>query len=53
MKRFIIALLTIVCFASCQNSKKTAPITAGQAVQIDALPGQCPYLTKDAKGMWY
>jgi Neuraminidase (sialidase) len=48
MKDFIIAVSVLLLLASCTNT--TSPITAGKEVQLDSLPGQCPYLTKDTKG---
>lgn len=50
MKRLSILLLAIVFLSACNSSKKATPIVAAQAVQLDSLPGQCPYLTKDSKG---
>jgi hypothetical protein len=38
------------CFSSCSNSKAESTVHAGQAIQVDQLPGSCPYLTQDAKG---
>ncbi len=35
---------------SCYSKGKSSLINAGAAVQIDSLPGNCPYLTKDHKG---
>ena len=35
---------------SCYSKNKKTLINAGAAVQIDSLPGNCPYLTKDNKG---
>ena len=48
MKGFIIGLSVLFFLASCKNS--TSQIAAGREAQIDSLPGQCPYLTKDTKG---
>jgi hypothetical protein len=53
MKKLTVVLLA-ACFAACNSRKPaagtTASITASQAVQIDAQPAECPYLTKDSKG---
>ena len=35
---------------SCYSKNRKSLITAGAAVQIDSLPGNCPYLTKDKNG---
>jgi hypothetical protein len=47
MKGFIIGIGIFFFLGSCNN---TSQITAGKEVQLDSLPGQCPYLTKDTKG---
>lgn len=47
MRSFIILISAIILFASCNQSNS---ITAEQAVKVDTIPGQCPYLTKDTKG---
>ncbi|MGN6166479.1 MAG: hypothetical protein ACTHOF_18255 [Flavisolibacter sp.] len=46
----IITSFTSLLFLSCKNDNNSSFIKAAQAVQLDSLPGQCPYLTKDAKG---
>jgi hypothetical protein len=46
MKYLIICILIINCI-SCTSKPA---IKAGTAVQLDNIPGQCPYLTKDEKG---
>jgi hypothetical protein len=48
MKQFIIAIGLSIFIAACSNSK--THILAQEAVQLDSLPGECPYLTKDPKG---
>ncbi|MET3885601.1 sialidase family protein [Niastella sp. OAS944] len=45
MKYFIVLVLVIHCIGCTQPV-----IKAGPAVQIDNMPGQCPYLTKDENG---
>lgn len=50
MKRFFTILFVAAFFATCNSTQKAAPITVGQTIQVDSLPGECPYLTKDAKG---
>ncbi|WP_276502605.1 sialidase family protein [Terrimonas pollutisoli] len=35
---------------SCYNEKKASAIQAGKPVQMDSMPGNCPYLTKDKRG---
>jgi hypothetical protein len=49
MKYLVVLMLAIYC-TSCNNHSKKISITAEQAIQIDSIPGQCPYLTKDEKG---
>jgi hypothetical protein len=48
MKYFIALMLIINCI-SCSNTPKLV-IKAGPSVQIDSIPGQCPFLTKDEYG---
>ncbi len=47
-------ILLSACFiflsAACNNKEGNTNIVGTQAIQIDSLPGQCPYLTKDTKG---
>lgn len=50
MKRILSILFLPVCLAACKSEKAKTLIAAEPAVQIDAAPGECPYLTKDAKG---
>lgn len=51
MKSIIIIFICLVfLIAACHHEKENSAIVAGQAIQIDSLPGQCPYLTKDSKG---
>lgn len=52
MKRSIQLLLasTLVFWTACNENKHNATSSPTQAVQVDSLPGQSPYLTKDAKG---
>lgn len=45
MKFFIVLVIAIHCISCAPPA-----IKAGKAVQIDNIPGQCPYLTKDEKG---
>lgn len=49
MKHFTIALASVLFLMTACNNK-TAQIQANEATQLDSLPGQCPYLTKDTKG---
>ena len=51
MKTILIASVYILFLAGCSlNRKESNSITSAKAIQIDSLPGLCPYLTKDAKG---
>lgn len=47
-------ILLIACpllfLLACKNDHKVSVIRAGQPMQIDSMPGNCPYLTKDSKG---
>ena len=45
----IIIFCTSLLFLSCKNDNNNS-IKTTQAAQLDSLPGQCPYLTKDTKG---
>lgn len=51
MKRILYLTILSFCFAACSNNAgpKTL-IAAAEAIQIDSVPGACPYLTKDNKG---
>jgi hypothetical protein len=46
----IMALVSLSLLSSCFHGKKEPVINAGPAVQVDILPGNCPYLTKDNEG---
>lgn len=48
-KVFFVACSLLFLFA-CRNGHKASLIKAGRAIQIDSMPGNCPYLTKDDKG---
>jgi hypothetical protein len=50
MKHFTIALASILFLMTACNNNKAAQIQADEAMHLDSLPGQCPYLTKDTKG---
>ena len=43
-------LITAIAFTLAGCGSRTPEITFAPAVQIDSSPGECPYLTKDAKG---
>lgn len=45
---FLIIAGMVMAFASCRNHSTI--VLAAEAVQVDSLQGQCPYLTKDPKG---
>ena len=51
--KFVIIISVNIFFlmAGCHSGKKESNgiISPGEVIQIDSLPGQCPYLTKDAK----
>ena len=50
--KYILILFTglIFFFYACNNDKRISSVEQGTAIQIDSLPGSCPYLTKDSKG---
>ena len=50
MKKLTVILLAAFALACNSRKPEHASIAAGAAVQIDAQPGACPYLTKDNKG---
>jgi hypothetical protein len=51
MKHLVIVIFfASLFFSSCKDDNNNFSIQAAQAVQLDSLPGQCPYLTKDNKG---
>jgi hypothetical protein len=45
---FLYAFLFLI--AACKDDKKKNVIHEGIAFQVDSLPGNCPYITKDTKG---
>lgn len=50
MKNILTILAISFCFIACTNHHSKKLIAATETVQIDNNPGECPYLTKDAKG---
>lgn len=48
--KYIVILLLVFLSQSCNNDKNISSIQPGKTMQIDSLPGSCPYLTKDNKG---
>ena len=48
--RIFLFLIAASVAVACGNVQKPGRITAGTAIQLDSLPGNCPYLTKDNKG---
>ena len=50
MKHVTIALASVLFLLAACNNNKASQIQANEAMQLDSLPGQCPYLTKDTKG---
>ena len=49
MKNIVIAVALVV-FASCSSRVAERNIAVEAATRVDALPGRCPYFTKDNKG---
>src|SRR5687767_6459731 len=49
MKYLTMLILIGTCIGCNTNPVKTS-INTGPAIQIDSMPGQCPFLTKDEKG---
>jgi len=50
MKRELYTILLLFVLTGCFIVKEKESVTPGAAVQLDSIPGQCPYLTKDNKG---
>lgn len=50
MKQTLIITILSFCLMACDNNKPKTLIAAELAVQIDASPAECPYLTKDTRG---
>ncbi|WP_148661157.1 sialidase family protein [Flavisolibacter tropicus] len=51
MNRYIKLMIGALVFLVACNDKSQSLVTAAnQAIQVDSVPGQCPYLTKDPKG---
>jgi hypothetical protein len=49
MKNLLILSIGLALLSSCHRGH-TGHIVASQAIQMDSLPGLCPYLTKDTHG---
>lgn len=52
MKKHSLLLLAAPLFliTACKHNEKIPVIQEGHTIQIDPVPGNCPYLTKDTKG---
>jgi hypothetical protein len=51
MKHILYLSIISFCFAACNNNNKPEVLIAAEkAVQVDSVPGECPYLTKDNNG---
>jgi hypothetical protein len=50
MKQLLIITALSVGFSARNNEGAKTTIAAGNPVQIDSSPSECPYLTRDAKG---
>lgn len=54
MKYILMSLLCFVLFFSaCNNDKSIVDVQPGIAIQVDSLPGSCPFLAKDNTGNIY
>src|SRR5690349_4908850 len=45
-----LTILSLIFLFSCKESKTDRITMTDQPVQVDTVPGSCPYLTKDTKG---
>ena len=51
MRTLLFLFIASICFTACSNNNQPkALVAAAQAVQVDSVPGECPYLTKDNNG---
>lgn len=50
MKYTLLFSFVLTLFASCSDRSTPSTSTAGEAIRIDSLPGQSPYLTKRPDG---
>src|SRR6476661_8361553 len=51
MKRLLFVIsITISCLASCKSGDNKLAGNTENSIQVDSIPGQCPYLAKDDKG---
>ena len=50
MKRELHFILLLFIAAGCFTIKGKVAVVPGNAIRVDSIPGQCPYLTKDNKG---
>jgi hypothetical protein len=50
MKRILSIVLLSLCFAACNTNRNGSIVAYGPSMQLDTIPGECPYLTRDNKG---
>ena len=50
MMKYLFLIAIFFYFIACDDQNPKTSVIAESAVQIDSLPAQCPYLTKDARG---
>src|SRR5689334_17351263 len=50
MKNFLFITAIFVVIGACNSRKFGTQVVSASSMQIDSLPSECPYLTKDSKG---
>src|SRR6476660_1445447 len=50
MKNILTIAAISFCFFACNNRQAKSLVAISEAVQIDNIPGECPFLAKDNKG---
>jgi hypothetical protein len=51
MKHILYITIISFCIVACNNNNRPGTlISAAEAAQVESVPGECPYLTKDNKG---
>ncbi|HEY6956556.1 MAG TPA: sialidase family protein [Flavisolibacter sp.] len=50
MKNILTIAAISFCFFACNNRQVKSLVAISEAVQIDNIPGECPFLAKDNKG---
>lgn len=54
MKNILVPFVCgLLLLSACTNDKKISGVKPGAGIQLDSIPGSCPYLANDSKGNIY